>query len=65
MGVTGLSKKIRPSNAATNISFQELITSDETKTITGVDANVIIKPHLKGSKLAIGGFIRDPSETSQ
>jgi len=53
MGVTGLSKKIRPGNGATNISFEELIKSDETKTILGVDANVIIKPHLKGSKFAI------------
>ena len=53
MGVTGLSKKIGPSNGATNANFEELIKSDETKTIIGVDANVIIKSHLKGSKLAI------------
>ena len=33
MGVTGLSKKIRPRNGATNNSFEELIKSDETKTI--------------------------------
>ena len=33
MGVTGLSKKIRPRNGATNNSFEELTKSDETKTI--------------------------------
>ena len=53
MGVTGLSKKTGPSNGATNANFEELIKSDETKTIISVDANVIIKSHLKGSKLSI------------